>query len=92
MFNGSDCAAQTENQLTRSLRTLDEQITQLEKQMEILAQRLKPVRNERPLTESKELQSPRIQKSPLTDGIEIFGSRVMAIRKHMDCLLQEIEL
>lgn len=92
MFNGDGGAVSTESQLTRSVRNLDEQITQLEKFTDILIQRLKPIRNEKPLAEAKELQAPRAPKSPLTDGIDVFACRIVTLKKYLDCLLQEIEL
>lgn len=92
MFNGDGGEVSTESQLTRSVRNLDEQITQLEKLTDILIQRLKPIRNEKPLAEAKELQAPRVPKSPLTDGIDVFASRLVTMRRHLDCVLQEIEL
>ena len=86
------CSVSTESPMTQSIGNLDRSLKQAEEILAHLFNRLKQVRNEKPIPAGLDKSTPMPPKASLTCAIDGFTSRVQAIHAAAEIVMSELDI
>ena len=75
-----------------SIDVLARNLDQLEQSVQLLIQKLQPVRNERPQPNQKLSEQPIAPKSNIVNTLDAFSTRIRVVREATDIVISEIEI
>ena len=92
-MSGASNAVSTQAPLQYSLDNLGSQLSFVEENLEHLFNRLKPIRNEKPLPSNPEnVGKPIAPKSGVVNSIDSFSMRLSAIKGALEIVISELEV